>query len=359
MPQLFPDFPIGLQLWAQARRRPRVLREGYSFSLLDNSSDTYHFAILTGMQKVRGMFEEFARSMPDEAFFILEFYTSEPTSGNDEPPLPTVHYSPYMPTAEILDLLAPYWDRLMNDGFVGFGMANNRASLELFYSEEKVLTCFTDNHIRLMDRLSRTGIPHRPDLQLHTDLGHDHLSLLCLERRDLPAALQGYSERDLDYAVFCRELVEAFGMYPVEESLSFFFSRREQQFIEALLQQKPDCEEFVEEDFGCLLLDWNDFVNECCARFEGDLWEYRQGLKLRDLIQYVIDASPEELGSRIAEAIDEADERFRKTLIGHRKRLDAPGDELPTSEHFWYNGIIRNAGVDLRRDLIRHDWYKP
>ena len=80
-----------------------------------------------------------------------------------------------------------------------------------------------------MDQLAKAGVPHRQEMLLHTDLGHDHLSLLCMERMSLPPVLHHYSDRELDYATFCRELVEALGMYPVEESLSFFFSRREQR----------------------------------------------------------------------------------------------------------------------------------
>ena len=359
LPQLFPDFPVGVQLWPQALRRPRVLREGYTFSLLENSTDTYHFSVLAGMQRTRRVFTDFARALPDEAFFILEFYTSEPTDSDGEAPVPVVHYSPYLPVGEILETLEPYWDRLLNDGFVGFGIANNWASQELFYSEEKLLTCFTDHHIRFMDQLARAGVPHRPELLLHTDLGHDHLSLLCLERANLPASLRGYSDRDLDYATFCRELLELFGMYPVEESLSFFFSRREQALIDELLRAHPEFADYAEEDFGALLLDWNDFVTECGTRFEGDLWEYRQGLRLRDMIQYVIASTPEPLCTRIGQALLEPDERFRQNLTDRRKRLDAPQPAPSAEDHFWYNGVIRHAGVDLRRDLIRHGWYKP
>ncbi len=358
MPQLFPDFPIGVQLWPQARRRPKVLREGYTFSLLENSTDTYHFAVLAGMQRIRRVFTEFARALPGEAFFILEFYTSEPGGAEEAPPAPTIHYSPYLPVGEILNAIEPYWERLLNDGFVGFGLANNRASQELFYSEEKLLTCFTDHHIRFMDQLAKAGVPHRRDLLLHTDLGHDHLSLLCLERPSLPVSLHRFSDRELDYASFCRELVENLDMYPVEESLSFFFSRREQDLIEELLSTDAEFAEFAEEDFGTLLLDWNDFVSECSARFEGDLWEYRQGLRLRDMIQHVIANTPEPLCSRIRDTLQEPDEKFRQSLTDRRKRLDPPETAVP-EEHFWYNGVIRHAGVDLRRDLIRHGWYKP
>lgn len=358
MSDLFTNFPAGLQLWPQAKRRSRSLHEGYNFSLLENSSDTYHFSVLTNAVRVREVFDLFTANMPDEAFFILEFYTTEPSAKDSEPPAPTIHYSPYMPTSEILDAIEPYWDRLLHDGFVGFGLANNRSSQEMFYSEEKVLTFFTDNHLRLTNQLAKAGIPHQAELLLHTELGHDHLSLLCLERETLPQVLQDFSDRDLDYAHFCRELVDQLGMYPVEESLSFFFSRKEQKAIEDILGQHPGYEEFAEDDFGALLLDWNDFVQECCTNFEGDLWEYRMGLQLRDMLHHVISACEEPLKGRILEVLKEPDEKFRQILIDSRKRLDNPGS-VSSDEHFWYNGVIRNAGHELRRDLIRDGWYKP
>ena len=358
MPNILTNFPVGLQFWPQAQRRLRNLQEGYNFSLLENSSDTYHFSVLAGASRVEKAFNEFATSMPEEAFFILEFYTTEPSANDQEPPIPTIHYSPYMPIPEIIATLAPYWDRLVHDGFVGFGLANNRSSQEMFYSEEKVLTFFTDNHLRLTNQLAKAGVSHCPDLLLHTELGHDHLSLLCLERESLPSSLQDFSDRDLDYAYFCRELIDTLSMYPVEESLSFFFSRKEQKLIEEILTRNPSYEEFAEDDFGALLLDWNDFVQECCAHFEGDLWEYRMGLQLRDILHHVISSCEEPLKSRILEVLKEPDEKFRQLLIDNRKRLDTPG-KTTVEEHFWYNGVIRNAGHELRRDLIRDGWYQP
>lgn len=358
MPDFFSNFPVGLQLWPEAKRRSRKLQEGYNFSLLENSDDTYHFSVLASASHVRLAFNKFAASMPEEAFFILEFYTTEPNATDQDPPTPTIHYSPYMSIPEIITAIEPYWDRLTHDGFVGFGLANNRSSQEMFYSEEKVLTFFTDNHLRLTDQLAKTGIPHQPELLLHTDLGHDHLSLLCMERENLPYSLQGFNDRDLDYAYFCRELVDTLDMYPVEESLSFFFSRKEQQLIEEILCRHPSYEEFAEDDFGALLLDWNDFVQECCTGFDGDLWEYRMGLQLRDMLHHVIASCEEPLKDRILEVLKDPDEKFRLLLIENRKRLDNPGT-ISSDEHFWYNGVIRNAGHELRRDLIRHGWYKP
>jgi len=354
----FKSFPVGLQLWPQAKRRARSVQAGYNFSLLENSSDTYHFSVLADPSRIEKAFRAFALSIPEEAFFILEFYTTEPNANDQDPPAPTIHYSAYMPVAEIVATLEPYWDRLMHDGFVGFGLANNRTSQEMFFSEEKILTFFTDNHLKLTNQLAKVGIPHRPDLLLHTELGHDHLSLLCLERENLPYCLQEYSDRDLDYAHFCQELVDKLDMYPVEESLSFFFSRNEQKQIEEILSRHPGYEEMAGEDFGSLLLDWNDFVQECDKAFEGDLWEYRMGLQLRDILHHVVSSCDEPLKGRILEVLQEPDEKFRQMLIDHRKRLDSPCTATP-EEHFWYNGVIRNAGHELRRDLIRHGWYKP
>lgn len=69
--------------------------------------------------------------------------------------------------------------------------------------------------------------------------------------------------------------------------------------------------------------------------------------------------APEPLRTRIREALKDPDERFRQSLTDRRKRLDDPAESPPSEEHFWYSGVIRHAGVDLRRDLIRHGWYKP
>lgn len=358
MSDIFSNFPVGLQLWPQARRRSKHFQEGYSFSLLENSTDTYHFSVLAQPDKIKQAFDSFASAIPEEAFFILEFYASEPAAGCQETPSPTIHYSPYLPINDIKAAIKPYWDRLIHDGFVGFGLANNRSSQEMFFSEEKVLTFFTDNHLKLTHQLSKVGIPHHPELLLHTELGHDHLSLLCLERNNLPECLKAFNDRDLDYAYFCQELVEDLNMYPVEESLSFFFSRNEQKLIDDILSQHPCAEEIACDDFGGLLLDWNDFVQECCEGFEGDLWEYRMGLQLRDILHHVTSSCEDPLKSRILEVLKEPDEKFRHLLIDQRKRLDDPCTAT-AEEHFWYSGVIHNPGHELRRDLIRQGWYKP
>jgi hypothetical protein len=360
LPRDFFDFPLGIRLWPNELRSIRPhLREGYSFSLLENSSDSYRFTVMAGAGKISGIFQSFAQALPEEAFLILEFYPEENQGDKDEQPVPTVFYSPYYPTGEIMASLEPFLPRLIHDGFVGFGLANNRAGMELFYSEEKVLTFFTGNHIRIMDLLAGHCLKNNPDILFPTDSGHDHLSLLCHPEGTLPQPFASMSERDLDYVNFCNDLVEQLEMYPVEENISFFLSKREQDLIEARLREDLDFAEFAEEDFGSLLLDWTDFVGECEAAFEGDLWEYRQCLKLRDMIQYVVEGMPAALAGKLLDIVAEADARFRKNLVDCRKRLDPPRDVPLPEDRFWYRGMVQNPGAYLRRDLIRQGWFKP
>ncbi len=354
------DYPLGIRVWpGEPLSKPFRPEEGYSFSLLENSTDSYRFTAMVGASKVESVFRSLATCLPEEAFFILEFYQEEMAEQSEEQPAPAVYYSPYLDTGEILETIAPYLPRLIHDGFVGFGLANNRAGMEIFYSEEKVLTCFTGNHIRAMDQLARHGLKHNPAQQFPTDFGHDHLSLLCHPRKALPGPFSNMTETDLDYDYFCAELTDLLDMYPVEESLSFFLSKREQDQIEERLRTHSEFAEFAEEDFGSLLLDWNDFVSECAHAFEGDLWEYRQGLKLRDMIQYVIDGVPGSLQGKILEIVSDADGKFQTNLVDRRKRLDPPLEFPASQERFWYFGVVRNQGVDLRRDLIRQGWFHP
>lgn len=355
------DFPIGLRPWTRELRQcGEKIRNGYQFSPLDGSSDCFRLSAMAGAAKIPEIFRDFAGScLGDEAFLILEFYQEEWGQDQPEPPQPAIYYSSYLPTDALLATLDEFWPRLVHDGFVGFGLANNRLGMELFYSEEKTLTCFTGNHIRIMDLFARHQIPHCQTLMLPSDFGHDHLSLLGHKPGQLPPSLSRLSQRELDYMVFCPRLTELLDMYPVEESLSFFLSRKEQDQIEACLQSHADFAELVEEDFGALLLDWNDFVDECESRFEGDLRDYQQGLKLRDLLQYVIEGVPPALSRKLAEILAEPDQRFRQALREQRKRLDPPADLPLRCERFWYHGVITNQGIPLRRDLIRQGWFHP
>ena len=352
------DFPLGIQLWTNdARARAHRQEEGYTHALLENSSDAYRFTAVAGAGKIREIFFSFAGLLEDEAFLILEYYPENEEPPSAERPEPQVFYSPYMPVDELIANIEPYFERLIHDGFVGFGLANNRAGAELFYSEEKVLTCFSGNHIRIMDLFSRFGLCYKPELLFPSDFGHDHLSLLCHKRSSLPASLSPFSDDQLDYLNFCADLNDQLDMYPVEESLSFFFSTSEQVQIETILKNNLSHPDFAEEDFGSLLLDWDDFVSECQNTFEGDLWEYRQGLRIRDVIQMVAEQLRTPLKEKILDIVADPDERFRQTLVDQRKRIDeassAPAGEAP----FWYRGVVRNQGVPLRRDLIRQGWY--
>jgi hypothetical protein len=353
------DFPLGISPWPSELRQRRQIKEGYQFSLLEKSTDSYRFSIMAGANRIAEIFQAFMPCFPEEAFFILEFYDEEQDSQSKDPPSPRLYYSPYLPTREIFEVLEPFFSRLVHDGFVGFGLANSNNGMELFYSEEKILTCFTENHIRVTDLLGRLGLGYETRLLLTSDLGHDHLSLLCHHPSSLPGFFAGKSEDYLDYASFCTEIADLLDMYPVEEGLSFFLSRREQEIINRRLMENADFHCFADEDFGELLLSWHDFVQECENGFEGDLVEYHQSLKLRDIIQFALEGVPDVLREKLSEILSETDGRFRQLLTDCRKRLDPPDDIPLRSDRFWYRGMVRKQGAYLRRDLIRQDWFKP
>jgi hypothetical protein len=356
------DFPLGLRPWPnpQRLRRP-LLKEGYLLERLENSPDAFRLTAVLGAGKLAGFFQDFARLLPDESFFVLEFYEEEePVAGADEA-LPRVYYSDYLPTREIIDVILPYLPRLIHDGFVGFGLASNRAGVEMFCSEESVITCFTDNHLRLTHLLARHGLQHKEHLPLPADFGHDHLSLLCHHRLQLPAPFAAMTPRQLDFLVFCREIIEQLEMYPVEESLSFFLTRKEQEEIAQRLAERPEFAEVIElteGDFGVLLFDWQDFVDACATGFDGDLVDYQYGLQLRDLLQFVSEGVSAPLQQKLQEVMAASDAQFRSLLQDQRKRLDAPTAIPMRADRFWCHGVIAGQGANLRRDLIRSGWYK-
>jgi hypothetical protein len=352
------ELPLGLRRWGQ---QSEVQREGYDLALLEDCENAYRFTAIVSSGKIQSLVRSFSRYLPGEAFFILEYYPDElltrrPASP-DERPDPEVFYSPYMPTAEIMGMIQPYFERLIHDGFVGFGLANNRQGLEMFFSEEKVLTFFTDNHLRLCSFLQGQGLAFTPDLVLPADFGHDHLSLLGLGKDQLPETLARLHGDDLDSVNFCQQLIDLLDMYPVEEGISFFLTRKEQEQVSRLLGTENRFGELGEVEFGSLLLNWSDFVFECEEGFEGDLEEYCLGLKVRDLIQFVLDGAEAELAEKITRILEDPDATFRRILIDRRKRIDSPDAGDFQQEHFWYQGVVRQQGAELRRDLIRRGWF--
>jgi len=353
--------PVGLQP-AKNQQVFSSICEGYDFSLLDDCDNAYRFTALVSAHRIADIFVQFSHFLSEEAFFILEFYPEQAitqrSSTEESRPEPVVYYSPYLPTNMILQTITPYLSRMIHDGFVGFGLANNRKGLELFCSEEKVLSFFTDNHLRLCNFFVHNQIPYRDDLLLPTDYDHHHLSLLGLPRELLPSELIKLGTAELDASLYCEEITEMLDMYEVEEGLSFFLTRKEQEQIAELIKSKLSQHEFADVEFGSLLLDWSDFVTECEYVFDGDLWEYRQGLKIRDMIATVTELLEDPLAEKIRSIVSEPDEIFRKNLVDSSKRLDTQDNLSVNQERFWYQGMVRNQGTELRRDLIRHGWFK-
>ncbi len=351
--------PAGIVRWANDDLKQQ--HEGFEFALLDNCANAYRFTAIASVDKITTIFTQFARFFPKEAFFILEYYPNEVlasrSSSENERTVPAVFYSPYLSTDYILRYIIPYLSRMIHDGFVGFGIANNRLGLEFFYSEEKVLTFFTDNYLRLSNFLHKFQIKPSDNLVLPAGFGHDHISLLGLPDEQIPEDLKLFDSCKLDPRLFCQELVEQLDMYQVDDGLSFFLTRKEQLQIETLIKIKLPNHELSEVEFGGLLLDWSDFVTECEHTFTGDLWEYKQGLIIRDMIQLVIEIAPDPLANKITEIVVEPDRNFKQILIDQRKRLDPPAEMELQRNRFWYQGMVKKQGHDLRRDLIRHGWF--
>ena len=361
MPDTPLKLPIGIHIWKhELRQNKHLLVEGYTIAQMEGTSDAYRFTIAASPEKIPTILRAFCDGQVDEAFLILEYYPNEEPVTQGEAAIPEVFYSAYRPINELFATLDPYMDRLVHDGFVGFGLANNRSGLEIFFSEEKTISCFTDNHIRVTNLLHGLGLQHFEETSFHMDLGHDHLSLLCHPADALPKPLAGMSKSELDFVQFCSEIVEDLDMYPVEETLSFFLTRQEQDTIENILKSNPAYSEYAAEDFGAILLDWNDFVSECTDGFEGDLVDYRMGLQLRDIIEQIISLADEDLTQKLIEVVSDPDERFQKLLTDRRKRLDHPTTTVQEAPlPFWYQGLVEKPGATLRRDLIRSGWFKP
>lgn len=336
----------------------KEVEEGFCHAPLEENNSAYRFTAYAGVERIPSIIHAFGRLLPHEAFLILEHYTVDVSTidwSKEDATQPNIAYSPYLPTVELLHILDSYLPRLIHDGFVGFGLANSREGLELFYSEEKVLTFFTGNHLQISNLLTQQGLSFRPEMKLPTDIEHEHLSLLNISRSKLPEALTDLSLKELDYRHFCNELIERLDMYQVSDGPSFFLTKKEQDQIEQVVKQQTSFTEFHDEEFGNLLLDWIDFVEECRNGFEGDLWEYRQALRLRDVIQTVAAHVNTPLSVKLMEIVQQADEDFQALLTDGHKRLDSGGDG---QNPFWHQGMIRNPGSILRRDLIRSGWYK-
>lgn len=369
MPTLPFSQPCGLRVWNSEIIRPEFqIRQGFCYSRVEECKDAFRFAALIDMAQLPALFKDCASLLTGECFFVLEYYPDKVTNcADDTPAEPTIFYSPYMETQEILEEIAPYLSRLIHDGFVGFGLANSRQGVELFYSEEKAFTCFTANHIRTMNILTQHGLHYQEELLFPADFAHDHFSLISLNPHQLPAALRTFSREELDYVNYCGELIELFEMQATTSGEEFFLSGKEQDYIANLLEQQSEIDWESDDEFIHLMLDWKEFVKECHQGFTGDLDDYASGLKLRDIIATVIDKTDSSIRLKLLKFIDGADTMFRRQLVETNRHMPVnycasqrqQQRPLPHKhhQHFWRWGVTRNQGSALRRDLIRTGWF--
>jgi len=353
--------PCGLSLWPSELKRPDFhIEPGYYYTQLEECEGAFRFIVLSDIGALPQLLHDCSTLVSDESFFILEYYPDEVEAEEEETSVePTVFYSPYLPTAEILEILQPYLSRLIHDGFVGFGLANNRLGAEIFYSEEKALTIFTANHIRTMDILNRYHLHHRTEILFPADFAHNHLSLSNIPKGELPAELHQFEPEELDYINYCDELVELFCMTATSDSDNFFLSASEQDAIAEIMLKQHEIEWDEEEEFVNLLLDWKDFVAICKTGFDEDLAEYLEGLVIRDCIAMVCSQCNSQLRHKLLLFIADADKTFKHLLTDTGKSpFSARCTKHPRNLHFWHWGIPRTYGVEMRRDLIRIGWYQ-
>ncbi len=107
----------------------------------------------------------------------------------------------------------------------------------------------------------------------------------------------------------------------------FSHTQRQEQIAELIKSKLPQ-HSLPDVEFGSLLLDWSDFVTECEYVFDGDLWEYRQGLKIRDMIATVAELLEDPLAEKIRSIVSEPDEIFRKNLVDSSKTPRHPGQPV-------------------------------
>ncbi|MDY0191386.1 MAG: hypothetical protein RBR22_11695 [Desulfuromonas sp.] len=362
MPPLTFAQPCGLRVWDEEIQNPAFdLHQGFCYSRLDGCQDAFRFAALIDTNQFASMFKACATMLAEESFFVLEYYPEKiQVSEDDALPEPTVFYSPYIPTQEILDTIAPYMERLIHDGFVGFGLANSRQGVELFYSEEKAFTCFTANHIRTMDIFTQHGLSYTQELIFPADFAHDHLSLVSIDADKLPGTLRKLAKQDLDYINYCSELIELFDMQSTSDGEDFFLSGKEQDLISAILEQEEDLDWSSEDEFVHLMMDWKEFVKECSQGFDGDLDDYLNGIQLRDIIALVIDNIDADISKKLADFIDATDAMFRRQLVTTERHIpsgELSKNQLHQQKNFWRWGVIRQQSAELRRDLIRLGWF--
>lgn len=112
--------------------------------------------------------------------------------------------------------------------------------------------------------------------------------------------------------------------------------------VEEYLRENGFPEHVVREGRLGLIRKWKEFVEEVEKGYKLGIEDYRNDLDVRAILA--------QAGAEDHE-IHALDERFKKFLIAHDKRVweSAPGDP------FWDFGYPKNAGHDLMEDLRSED----
>ena len=307
---------------------------------MENSVGAYQFAIsgppLLIIELIKSFFDRY-----DISFLILEHHDEDAETGE----LAENHAlfcSPGVEENGISAAIMHMLPSIIENQYIGLGFAGSDRGFEAFVSSDGMISLFVDNYLQMTDLLSRSGFRHQKEFAIP------------VEENFYPSPSQ---KREASTVV--SSLVEMLGMYPIDEPVIIFFSSQEQLMMDRCLKQHIAFSDYSGDDFEGFLAEWADFVYECEEGFEATIWDYNDGLNIRDLIEHIIRNVGSPLDEKIGDAIIDYDNRFDAILVDRDRNIDPPRDVYIDGDiPFWYRGIPKKYGTELRRDLIRCGWYE-
>jgi hypothetical protein len=94
-----------------------------------------------------------------------------------------------------------------------------------------------------------------------------------------------------------------------------------------------------------LFEDWSKFVTSVEKGYDDSIYEYTNDLSIRNIIQRVLDACPENAYTKLLRELEPLDNRLRSAT----REIDKP---LLPDQNWWWHRIPLELTNDLREDLI-------
>lgn len=165
-------FPIGVEMdEGENYRQIQAYEVNY---LLEEGGQRYQYVVVTSVERVAGMFEEMAKSLPDWLSVIMEVPAPEERSQD----YCDVWMSPPIPRTKMIEVFNKHVFLFCHDGMVGFGAAEpEEGGDELFLDDHKILYYSTPTLGKIEALLEKEKLPGLKRLRHFSDLSHVHYSL--------------------------------------------------------------------------------------------------------------------------------------------------------------------------------------